>query len=75
MNQVVIKIIEVSHFTLCNHIRFTMYFINGKRVSQNSYYNWLAFSEGNYKHLGSEFYSKTEGLRHRDYTVIRYQAK
>ena len=71
-----VTIIEFSYFNGCSMMYATHYYVDGKRVSQNSYYQLDTWIQRNYRHDKTICRSDTNknGCR-RDYTEIYYTEK
>ena len=70
-----IKIIEFSLFNGISMMYATHYYINGRRVSQNTYFRSMPDSR-EYEHIGTRQWTDTNknGVR-RDYTEIIYKKR
>ena len=70
-----ILIIEFSQFNGISMMYATHYYVDGKRVSQNTYYRMLP-SHDRYEHLGTrQWTDKNKNGVRRDYTEIIYRKR
>lgn len=72
-----ITIIEFERFNLCGSFDFaTMYFVNGKRISRNDYYqqySMIDYSEWEY--VNSRNFKKQSNNISKQYTIIEFKKK
>lgn len=72
-----ITIIEFERFNLCGTFDLaTMYFVNGKRIGRNEYYQHYSLLDTNkWEYVNSKYFTKESNTLTKHYTIIEYKER
>jgi hypothetical protein len=72
-----ITIIEFERFNICGTFDLaTMYFVNGKRISRNDYFQQYSLLDTNkWEYVNSKYFTKNSNNSTKQYTIIEYKER